>query len=93
MSVGFKIARIGLDYCEQETVKSGMCRNVIRYVDDEYSVVSSDYGLLPIPNYAVAITSIKVVVDSEYDRYHQDPDPEFEECTAVSCLNGGRAKT
>lgn len=69
-----------------------MCRNVIRYADDEYSVVSSDYGLLPVPDYAVAITSINVVVDSVYDRYHQDPDPEFDECTTESCLNGGRIK-
>ena len=92
LSAGFFLGRVGLDYCEQETVTSGMCHNLIRYADDEYSIVSSDYGLLPVPDYAVAITSVNVVVDSVYDRYHQNPDPEFDECTAASCLNGGRTK-
>ena len=91
-SVGFKLGMIGLDYCAQETLKSGMCRNVVRSVGDEYSVMSSDYGLLPVPDYAVAITSIKIVADAEYDRYHQDPDPWYDECILeVSCLNGGKA--
>ena len=85
---------IGLDYCVQETYKSGMCRNVIRQVNDEYSVVSSDYGLIlstTAPEYAVAMTSLKLIVDAEYDRYHQDPDPEYDECVDdVSCLNGGK---
>ena len=80
---------IGLDYCANEKVKSGMCRNVIRPVGDEYDVVSSDYGLTPAPNYAVAITSVKVVAEDEYDRYHQDPDPEYDSCSENSCLNGG----
>ena len=81
---------IGLDYCAYERLKSGMCRNVIRPVGDEYDVVRSDYGLLPVPNYAVAITSVKVVAEDEYDRYHQDPDPEYDECADNSCLNGGK---
>ena len=89
--LGFKIGLIGLDYCAQERYKSGMCRNVIRRDGDKYSVVSSDYGLLPVPSYAVAITSVKLVVDEEYDRYHQVPDPEYDECIDdVSCFNGGR---
>ncbi len=84
---------IGLDYCAHETYKSGMCRNVVRPDGDEYTVVSSDYGVLPVPSYAVAITSINVMADMEYDRYHQDPDPEYDECIlGVSCLNGGKVE-
>ena len=90
-SVGFKLGMIGLDYCVQETMKSGMCRNTVRRVGDEYSVVSSDYGLIPVPDYAVAITSITIKADAEYDRYHQDPDPEYDKClNQVRCLNGGK---
>ncbi|XP_028409982.1 protocadherin-like protein isoform X2 [Dendronephthya gigantea] len=88
--IGFKLGMIGLDYCVEETKKSGMCRNTVRLVGDEYSVVSSDYGLIPVPDYAVAITSITVKAGAEYDRYHQDPDPEYDTCVNdVSCLNGG----
>ena len=89
--VGFKLGMIGLDYCAQEMLKSGMCHNVIRAVPDGFTVVNSDYGLIPVPDYAVAITSIKVVADAEYDRYHQDPDPEYDTCIdGFSCLNGGK---
>ena len=89
--LGFKLGMIGLDYCVQERYKSGMCRNVIRRDGDKYSIVSSDYGLLPAPNYAVALTSVKLVADEEYDRYHQVPDPEYDECIDdVSCFNEGK---
>lgn len=92
-SVGFKVGMIGLDYCVQETYNAGMCRNVVRRVGEGYSVVCSDYGLTPVPDYAVAMTSIKLMVDGEYDRYHQVPDPEVDECVKdVSCLNGGKVE-
>ena len=80
---------IGIDYCVNETLRVGMCKNDV-VSQETYTVVSSDYGLLPAPTYAVAVVSIDTVTDGVYARYKTNPDPEYDECiTGYSCLNGG----
>ena len=80
---------IGIDYCVNETLRVGMCKNDV-VSQETYTVVSSDYGLLPAPTYAVAVVSIDTVTDGVYARYKTNPDPEYDGCiTGYSCLNGG----
>ena len=80
---------IGIDYCVNETLRIGRCDNVV-LSKDTYSVVSSDYGLRPVPNYALAVVSIDTTVDGVYSRYKADPDPEYDNCMPEFCLNGGK---